>query len=64
MEYGNNVSGDPYLHYKKNRSLPTAFILTVLEGIRTHDTRLRRPLLYPTELLGQKFLYDTVSLSG
>ena len=33
-------------------------ILVVPEEIRTPDTRLRRPLLYPTELLGHpKLLY-------
>ena len=39
------------------RARPRAGGLSALrapEGIRTHDPRLRRPLLFPTELLAQK----------
>jgi hypothetical protein len=33
----------------------------VLEGIRTPDPRLRRPLLYPAELRTHMILYKPVS---
>ena len=38
-----------YTHHMRD-SGPRPFIPNVLEGIRTPDPRLRRPLLYPAEL--------------
>ena len=35
----------------KKTNASTLVLINVLEGIRTPDPRLRRPLLYPTELL-------------
>ena len=34
----------------KKTNASTLVLINVLEGIRTPDPRLRRPLLYPTEL--------------
>ena len=45
---------------KKNQSIMTGFLLSnygAPEGIRTPDRRLRRALLYPTELLRHSNLY-------
>ena len=38
-------------------------LIGVLGGIRTPDPRLRRPLLYPTELQAHSF-YEIVAASG
>ena len=44
---------------------PRGFELSARGGIRTHDLRLRRPTLYPTELRAQKgFLIVTGAGEG
>ena len=48
---------------KKRHSSKTkmSYILSgVPKGIRTPDTRLRRPLLYPAELLGHNQRYNII----
>ena len=44
-----------YTHRKLSSSSPRS----APEGIRTPDLRLRRPLLYPTELLAPKKITST-----
>ena len=39
---------------KSETSATASSLINVPEGIRTPDKRLRRPLLYPTELLAQR----------
>ena len=40
-----------YTHHIRENIIKVLSLINVLEGIRTPDPRLRRPLLYPTELL-------------
>ena len=42
----------------RSRSARKDSLRTVPEGIRTPDPRLRRPLLYPAELLAQHFSFS------
>ena len=49
------------LRYTHHNSTETNSMKNVPEGIRTPDNRLRRPVLYPAELLAH--IYQTLTTS-
>ena len=69
--YGEPGGSHPFNFMAKQKapSSDDAFCFGVPEGIRTPDRRLRRPLLYPTELRAQNGAGEgnrtlTISLEG
>ena len=43
---------------KSNKLINSLLLFSDPDGIRTHDPRLRRALLYPAELPDQFFVYN------
>ena len=55
------VAKEGYISLLKNQVIDIAelFLIGGRHGIRTHDPRLRRPVLYPAELTAREFITTT-----
>jgi hypothetical protein len=55
------VAKEGYISLLKNQiiDITELFIIGGRHGIRTHDPRLRRPVLYPAELTAREFITTT-----